>query len=442
MISDDELIKVSTSQREEIPIAETHLKSASSQKLIEKAVQRNRESARKTARSLGVKILDENISTNIIELPIEQSEAVKEKSIEIQVKAEYHTTKFSEAKLDLKVIALHSKSLFHLFRKEFSTRWYQFRARIANKQQSKKRAVVTSKKIKKALVVGHFSVPGGGGTFGDIESQELVCRWLSQANVEYDVASNLEDGVDGIRLTDVDDTKYSIFIFVCGPWYPYKKIPSLLLERFNHCIKIGINLTIFEEGNAGFDYLLSRDDLENNRVDIAFGCKVEPVPVVGIVLTYRQSAYGNKQRHLYARKIIDEFLEENNVLPVWLDTVVNHNEAGLRSSQEYESLIGKLDIIITNRLHGLVLSLKNSVPVVAIDAIAGGAKVTAQARAFGWPYLIPVEKLDAISLRECVQGCLSTDLSPEIASSQERARQSVQFTKDRFLEILNNIGKD
>ena len=85
MISDDELIKVSTSQREEIPIAETHLKSASSQKLIEKAVQRNRESARNTARSLGVKILDENISTNIIELPIEQSEAVKEKSIEIQV---------------------------------------------------------------------------------------------------------------------------------------------------------------------------------------------------------------------------------------------------------------------------------------------------------------------------------------------------------------------
>ena len=39
-------------------------------------------------------------------------------------------------------------------------------------------------------------------------------------------------------------------------------------------------------------------------------------------------------------------------------------------------------------MHGLVYSLKNNIPALAIDCIANGAKVTAQAEAVGWPAIL------------------------------------------------------
>src|SRR5688500_12603684 len=103
----------------------------------------------------------------------------------------------------------------------------------------------------------------------------MVGEWLSQAGIEFDVASNNEDGIQGVNIEQVDERNYGIFIFVCGPWYPQQKIPSTLLAKFRHCVKIGVNLTIFEQGSAGFDYLLPRDSLDEMRADIAFARKME-----------------------------------------------------------------------------------------------------------------------------------------------------------------------
>jgi polysaccharide pyruvyl transferase WcaK-like protein len=45
-------------------------------------------------------------------------------------------------------------------------------------------------------------------------------------------------------------------------------------------------------------------------------------------------------------------------------------------------VISRLDLVITMRMHGLVLALKHGVPALAVDPVAGGAKVTAQAQAW------------------------------------------------------------
>lgn len=63
------------------------------------------------------------------------------------------------------------------------------------------------------------------------------------------------------------------------------------------------------------------------------------------------------------------------------------NAGGLRTSAEIESLIARMDIVVTTRLHDMVLALKNGVPAIAVDPIAGGAKITQQARAINWPIL-------------------------------------------------------
>ena len=47
-----------------------------------------------------------------------------------------------------------------------------------------------------------------------------------------------------------------------------------------------------------------------------------------------------------------------------------------------------MDVVITTRLHGTVLALKNGVPVIPIDPIADGAKITLQVKSLNWPLLV------------------------------------------------------
>jgi hypothetical protein len=50
------------------------------------------------------------------------------------------------------------------------------------------------------------------------------------------------------------------------------------------------------------------------------------------------------------------------------------------------------------RLHGLVLALRAGVPVLAVDPVAGGGKVTAQAAAWDWPAVLAAEQVTEQSL--------------------------------------------
>lgn len=361
------------------------------------------------------------------------------KLIEARVEIEYRVSGFSQARVDLMTLRSAPGHVPHLLRKELSTRWFRLAFGLKSRLARKSKGLTAAPASTRALVAGHFSIPGGGGTFGDLEAKEMVCRWLSEANIEFDVASNNEDGFDGLKLDLVDETHYGIFIFVCGPWYPQQSVPSMLLAKFGHCVKIGVNLTVFGPGNAGFDYLLSRDSPTEMRADIAFARQEELLPVVGVLLVERQKAYGIRQRHGYVKQIITEYIETGEAAPVWLDTNANHNLMGIKTSRQFESILRRTDVVITNRLHGLVLSLKNSVPVIAIDAVSGGGKVTAQAKSLGWPLLIEAEDLSVDKLRQSVRTCLDSRMVSEVQQAQRQAQASIANTKNQFIDILRKI---
>jgi len=57
------------------------------------------------------------------------------------------------------------------------------------------------------------------------------------------------------------------------------------------------------------------------------------------------------------------------------------------------AVVARLDVVVTTRLHGLVLALRSGVPAVAVDPVAGGGKVGAQARAWGWPAVVSAEQV-------------------------------------------------
>ena len=293
----------------------------------------------------------------------------------------------------------------------------------------------TSKR-QRAFVAGWFSFPDRKATFGDTLAKDVVCRWLTEAGIAYDIAGEQGNRVDGISIDEADPDKYTLFIFVCGPW----AAPQSLLERWGNCVKIGIDLSLANEGTEGFDYVLPRDSPSEHHPDIAFDAPSSRLPVAGIVLVHAQPMYGDRQRHASVAKVVEELVGRGSVAPLWLDTVLRDNPGRLSSASQFESLIRRTDFVISTRLHGLVLSLKNGVPVIAIDAVAGGAKVTAQARALGWPLILSGEDLTLASLTDCIQRCLDGSLSPAIARSRATAAEEVLRIKARFLSRLGGAS--
>ena len=68
-----------------------------------------------------------------------------------------------------------------------------------------------------------------------------------------------------------------------------------------------------------------------------------------------------------------------------------------------------MDVVLTNRLHGLVFALRAGEPALAIDPVAGGNKVMAQARVLGWPAATLVDEDAPARLDAMLDWCLSAE---------------------------------
>lgn len=53
---------------------------------------------------------------------------------------------------------------------------------------------------------------------------------------------------------------------------------------------------------------------------------------------------------------------------------------------------------MTTRLHRMVLALKNGVPPLVVDPVAGGAKILRQAAVIEWPVAFSADSIDDVQL--------------------------------------------
>lgn len=277
----------------------------------------------------------------------------------------------------------------------------------------------------RALVCGWFSFEEMGATAGDILSRDLVVTWLGEAGMEHDVA--LADPFEGgVRWDGVDPDAYTHLVFVCGPFGNGWPITELL-PRFAHCRLVGVNLSMLqplEEWNP-FDVLLERDSSRTSRPDLSFLSQAPLVPVVGVVLVHPQSEYEGG-RHADVEATIRRLLDAREVAVVDIDTRLDVNRNGMRTAAQIESAVARMDAVVTTRLHGLVLALKNGVPAVAVDPIAGGAKVVTQAAALGWPHVFTADALDVGALAAALDACLEPAAREAAAATAASARAQIE----------------
>jgi hypothetical protein len=289
----------------------------------------------------------------------------------------------------------------------------------------------------KTLVAGWFSFKNMKVTAGDLMARDLAGEWLERAGHAYDVALDLPF-VGGVDWHSVDPKTYSHVVFVCGP-FGNGQMMTEFLERFTDCRLIGLDLSMLEPTNEWnpFDVLIERDSSACSRPDITFLSRQAHVPVVGIILAHVQNEYPGKAKHQVANDAINRLIASREMVAVPIDTCLDPNTTNLRTAAEVDSLIARMDFVVTTRLHGTVLALKNGVPAIAIDAISGGAKVLRQAQTIGWPLVFPVDDLTDDALHKAFDYCQTEEARAKARECRDRAIKVVEEIRNKFIAALD-----
>ena len=296
----------------------------------------------------------------------------------------------------------------------------------------------------RVLLCGWFSFEHGGNTAGDTMALEVLCRWLEEQGIPYDVARESAARGNGVDWAVVDPGSYRHLIFVCGPIVKNWDEQQRLFERFRGKTElVGLNVSLITQPPGlkwnPFDVVFGRDGVKEGSPDMAFAFPRRPVPVAGLILRGHQGEYGEENcLHEMAEQQFADLLAARSCAVVPIDTVVPGNRHGLRSTEEVEALINKCDLVLTTRLHGGVIALKNGVPPIAIDQIRGGAKVLAGMSRVGWPNVFKAEELAAHDRR--LTAAFEWSLSPQARrharACTRRARALLRHLKGKLTDVL------
>lgn len=298
--------------------------------------------------------------------------------------------------------------------------------------------IIQSTELKHALVAGWFSFyRHGHATAGDLLAAELTCDWLQDAGFTFDLALDrpFSGGLDW-RKTKREN--YSHIIFVCGP-FGKSKVTEEFMLHFEGCRIIGLNLTMNQPRECWnpFDALIERNNSTAERTDVTrpdmtFLSPRPLVPVIGVCLVEPYGARFEKEANSAIKRLIDS--REMSV--VQIDTRLDENKSGQCSPSEIESLLARMDTVITTRLHGTVLSLKNGVPVIAIDTGGDSLKIKRLADKIGWPQAFIAGQFDDGALTAALDFCLSAEGKRKAENCKLRAIELAKDTRSRFLAVL------
>ncbi|GAA2237582.1 polysaccharide pyruvyl transferase family protein [Streptomyces nogalater] len=249
----------------------------------------------------------------------------------------------------------------------------------------------------KLLLTGWFSFRDGEATAGDVLAQRHMSAALAGAGIAHDTAWSPGFRPGALSLETADPGAYDTLLFVCGPVYG----PQVagLHARFRSCTRLAAGVSVVDPADpaaTGFHTIVARDGTAAPaRRDLAADAPLGPLPpVVAVVLSSGQGEYGARRRHAQVNDAITGWLRGKDCARVPAETRLAVDDWRLcATAEQFLALVARCDLVVTTRLHGLVLGLRAGTPVIAVDPVAGGAKVTAQARAADWPALVAADAL-------------------------------------------------
>ncbi|POX39353.1 polysaccharide pyruvyl transferase [Streptomyces sp. Ru73] len=263
----------------------------------------------------------------------------------------------------------------------------------------------------RTLLTGWFSFDDGEVTVGDALAQRRVSAALTACGIPHDTAWSRGFAPDRLPLDEADPAAYGHVLFACGP--AHGEQVRRLHRQFAGCRRLAVGVSVIDPGDpavTGFDRVFARDEPAGPpAVDLAASAPVHATPpVAGVMLTYGQGEYGERRRHDTVGGRLTEWLTRLDCTRVAADTRLAIDDwRHCATPEQFMGLAARLDAVITNRLHGMVLALRAGTPALVVDPVQGGAKVSAQARALRWPAVLPADDVTPKALDRWWEWCLS-----------------------------------
>ncbi|WP_079127161.1 polysaccharide pyruvyl transferase family protein [Streptomyces sp. TP-A0874] len=276
---------------------------------------------------------------------------------------------------------------------------------------------------RRTLLTGWFSFRDGEATAGDVLAWRLVSERLDCWGVLHDTAWSPGFAPGALHLADVDPAAYDQLLFVCGPAHGPRV--AELHRRFSRCHRVAVDVSVVDPADpavTGFHRVLPRDGPTGpSRTDLSVVAVLgDRPPVAGVILSGGQGEYGGRRRHSELSATLTRWIGERDCTPVEADTRLDTRDwRHCATPEQLLALLERLDIVLTTRLHGMVLALRVGTPVLAVDPVRGGAKVSAQASALRWPALLQTSEVTETALGQWWEWCLSP---AGLAAARRRSR--------------------
>ncbi|MFE9246499.1 polysaccharide pyruvyl transferase family protein [Nocardiopsis sp. NPDC006938] len=293
-------------------------------------------------------------------------------------------------------------------------------------------------------MAGWFSFLHGEATAGDVGAAEAVGAALRSAGIGHDVAWSPVFRPGGLSLNEAERRDYSALVFVCGP-VSGEQVRDLH-RRFPRCRRVAVGVSVVDPGDPaflGFDTVLPRDGTgARPERDLAPGAprRGRELPVVGVILAPGQPEYGARAAHDRVHHTLGAWLVSKDCARVSLDTRLDRADwRHCADPRQFDGLVRRTDLVVTTRLHGLALALRNGVPALAVDPVVHGAKVAAQGWAWDWPVLTVADHVrgpDPASLDRWWEWCLEEGR----VEAGLRAADTVSPLGGRLVEVLRGEG--
>ena len=281
------------------------------------------------------------------------------------------------------------------------------------------------------------SIPGEV-TIGDLMAVNNLSAELHARGHEHAILSHPRFAADGhIKCHTLPLVKSEVrtLVFVCGPLLSIPRFVALF-RMFPAARKLAVGVSVFPGENTInrlITQFVARDGMIPSFFDMALN-EVKAVRVprqdrplrVGLCFRGPQKEYASANcKADRAEALLERVAATISSRPVRISTELSFN-----SPDHIRSQLEEVDIVLTTRLHGSLLTLALGKPVIAVDQIVGGAKVMPLLTRIEWPYVLPVEKASEEQLDGMVRNILHNWPVSEIVHSQGIAlrlsRQAVQ----------------
>jgi hypothetical protein len=296
-------------------------------------------------------------------------------------------------------------------------------------------------KTKTRVIIGWWGAIDDKPTAGDQLAVDAIVSALHHCHCSIKVASIIpyqHKNATTIQWRDAKPHDYDIFVFVCGPlvidYAPLKE----MIEYFSSCKCVAVGVSILDahdpELHKLVDTIVARDGLAPDTFDLALASPYfdhhhsqqhskNNFQRCGVVLRGYQAEYHTESYHAQIKKIAKDVLEQLQVDMVPFDTVLLPNYGVDDILRQYDNV----DFVITTRMHGTLFAIAKSVPVIAIDQIAGGRKVTAIANKIQWPFIMAGEHITAQKLQEAIKNL-----------GQDSTRKQVEYSRALAVSLAHD----